>query len=88
MAHGARARKLSAMELATTTSVRPIWEVAGGLGLDEEQVEPHAIRELRAYTGAGWVVALCGDMQTMPGLPSRPAAFAVDIEGDAIRGLR
>jgi formate--tetrahydrofolate ligase len=46
------------------------------------------IRELRAYTGAGWVVALCGDMQTMPGLPSRPAAFAVDIEGDAIRGLR
>jgi formate--tetrahydrofolate ligase len=46
------------------------------------------IRELRAYTGAGWVVALCGDMQTMPGLPSKPAAFAVDIEGDAIRGLR
>jgi formate--tetrahydrofolate ligase len=46
------------------------------------------IRELRAYTGAGWVVALCGDMQTMPGLPSKPAAFAVDIEGDTIRGLR
>jgi formate--tetrahydrofolate ligase len=46
------------------------------------------IRELRAYTGAGWVVALCGDMQTMPGLPSKPAAFAVDIEGEAIRGLR
>jgi formate--tetrahydrofolate ligase len=46
------------------------------------------IRELRAYTGAGWIVALCGDMQTMPGLPSTPAAFAIEIEGDRIRGLR
>ena len=26
------------------------------------------IRDIRAYTGAGWLVALCGDMQTMPGL--------------------
>ncbi len=26
------------------------------------------VRDLRAYTGAGWIVALCGDMQTMPGL--------------------
>ncbi len=24
------------------------------------------VRDLRAYTGAGWIVALCGDMQTMP----------------------
>ncbi len=38
------------------------------------------IRDLRAYTGAGWLVALCGDMQTMPGLAERPAAFAVDID--------
>ena len=25
------------------------------------------VRDIRAYTGAGWLVALCGDMQTMPG---------------------
>ena len=38
------------------------------------------IRELRAYTGAGWIVALCGEMMTMPGLPKRPAAYAIDID--------
>ncbi len=38
------------------------------------------IRDVRAYTGAGWLVALCGDMQTMPGLGSSPAAFNVDID--------
>ncbi len=38
------------------------------------------VRELRPYTGAGWVVALCGTMQTMPGLPAEPAAFAVDVD--------
>ncbi len=40
------------------------------------------VRDLRAYTGAGWIVALCGDMQTMPGLSSTPAAVNVDIDGD------
>ena len=38
------------------------------------------VRDLRAYTGAGWIVALCGDMQTMPGLGKSPAAFEVDID--------
>ena len=38
------------------------------------------VRDLRAYTGAGWLVALCGDMQTMPGLGRSPAAFNVDID--------
>ncbi len=38
------------------------------------------VRDLRAYTGAGWLVALCGDMQTMPGLGKSPAAFNVDID--------
>jgi formyltetrahydrofolate synthetase len=40
------------------------------------------IRDLRAYTGAGWLVALCGDMQTMPGLGKTPAAFNVDIDDE------
>jgi formate--tetrahydrofolate ligase len=38
------------------------------------------VRAVRAYTGAGWLVALCGDMQTMPGLSASPAAFNVDID--------
>jgi formyltetrahydrofolate synthetase len=40
------------------------------------------IRDVRAYTGAGWLVALCGDMQTMPGLSATPAAFNVDIDDE------
>jgi formate--tetrahydrofolate ligase len=38
------------------------------------------IRDLRSYTGAGWLVALCGDMQTMPGLGMTPALQSVDID--------
>jgi formate--tetrahydrofolate ligase len=38
------------------------------------------VRDLRPYTGAGWIVALCGDMQTMPGLGTKPAAFTIDID--------
>jgi formyltetrahydrofolate synthetase len=40
------------------------------------------VRDVRAYTGAGWLVALCGTMQTMPGLSPNPAAFNVDIDED------
>jgi formyltetrahydrofolate synthetase len=40
------------------------------------------VRDIRAYTGAGWLVALCGDMQTMPGLGKTPAAFNVDIDAE------
>jgi formyltetrahydrofolate synthetase len=38
------------------------------------------VRDLRAYTGAGWIVALCGDMQTMPGYGVSPAFHNVDID--------
>jgi formate--tetrahydrofolate ligase len=38
------------------------------------------VRDLRPYTGAGWIVALCGEMMTMPGLGKAPAAFAIDID--------
>ena len=40
------------------------------------------VRDIRPYTGAGWLVALCGDMQTMPGLGKSPAAFEIDIGPD------
>jgi len=40
------------------------------------------VRDIRAYTGAGWLVALCGDMQTMPGYGKTPAAMNVDIDDE------
>ena len=38
------------------------------------------IRDIRAYTGAGWLVPLCGEIMTMPGLGASAAAFDVDID--------
>ncbi len=40
------------------------------------------VRELRAYTGAGWLVAVCGDTQTMPGLPAHSAAERMDLDAE------
>jgi formate--tetrahydrofolate ligase len=40
------------------------------------------VRDVRAYTGAGWLVPLCGDIQQMPGLGKSPAALNVDIDAD------
>ena len=40
------------------------------------------VRDVRAYTGAGWLVPLCGDIQQMPGLGKTPAAFDVDIDAE------
>ena len=38
------------------------------------------VRDIRAYTGAGWLVPLCGDITQMPGLGKTPAALNVDID--------
>jgi len=38
------------------------------------------IREVRASAGAGFLYPLLGDMRTMPGLPSRPVFFDVDLD--------
>ena len=40
------------------------------------------VRELRPYTGAGWIVAVCGETQTMPGLPLHSAAERMDLDAD------
>jgi formyltetrahydrofolate synthetase len=40
------------------------------------------VRELRPYTGAGWIVAVCGDTQTMPGLPANSAAERMDLDSE------
>jgi len=38
------------------------------------------VREVRASAGAGFIYAVCGDMRTMPGLSSHPAAERIDID--------
>lgn len=40
------------------------------------------VRELRLSAGAGFIVALTGNIMTMPGLPKKPAAEAIDIDGN------
>ncbi len=40
------------------------------------------VRELRISNGAGFIVALTGDVMTMPGLPKVPSANAMDIDKD------
>ncbi len=46
------------------------------------------VREVRISAGAGFIVALTGDIMTMPGLPKEPAAEKIDIdENGVITGL-
>ena len=40
------------------------------------------VREVRASVGAGFVYPLCGEMRTMPGLPSLPAFMHIDLDVD------
>ena len=42
------------------------------------------VRELRASCGAGFVVALTGNVLTMPGLPKHPAAMDMDVDEDGV----
>ena len=54
------------------------------LGAPEGHVIP--IREVRLSAGAGFVVAICGDIMTMPGLPREPAAdrIGLDAAGEVV----
>ena len=51
---------------------------AGALGAPSGHTV--AIREVRLAAGAGFVVAIAGDMMTMPGLPKVPAAELIDVD--------
>ncbi|MGR4000442.1 MAG: formate--tetrahydrofolate ligase [Alphaproteobacteria bacterium] len=45
-------------------------------------------REVRLSAGAGFVVVICGDIMTMPGLPRTPAAESIHLDGDGlVQGL-
>lgn len=46
------------------------------------------VREVRLAAGAGFVVAICGDIMTMPGLPREPAALRIGLDDQGrIEGL-
>ncbi len=46
------------------------------------------VRDIEIAAGAGFVVALTGEIVRMPGLPERPAAERIDVdEAGEIRGL-
>ena len=46
------------------------------------------IREVRLSAGAEFIVMICGDIMTMPGLPKEPASMRIDIDDDGrISGL-
>ena len=40
------------------------------------------MREVRASIGAGFVYPICGDMRTMPGLGTKPAAAIIDFDAN------
>ena len=46
------------------------------------------VREVRLAAGAGFIVVICGNIMTMPGLPKKPAAVNIDVDADGkITGL-
>jgi len=46
------------------------------------------IEDVRASVGAGFIYPICGDMRTIPGLPTRPVIYDIDIDADGnITGL-
>lgn len=45
------------------------------------------VREVKPSIGAGFIVAICGNVMTMPGLPKHPAALDMDVIDDKITGL-
>lgn len=56
------------------------------LGAPEGHVLP--VREVRLSAGAGFIVAICGDIMTMPGLPRHPAALDIHLNADGqVEGL-
>jgi formate--tetrahydrofolate ligase len=58
----------------------------GLMGAPSGHVLP--VRDVRLSAGAGFVVAICGEIMTMPGLPRRPAAESIGLDADgAIDGL-
>ena len=82
-----RPRRRSASTAPTAWTSSPICMAKTHLSLSSDPELLNApenfslpVRDIRAYTGAGWLVPLCGDITQMPGLGKTPAALNVDID--------
>lgn len=42
------------------------------------------VREVRLSAGAGFLVMICGDIMTMPGLPKHPSAANIDLDANGL----
>jgi len=62
----------SVLEISPQATLKPVTEIAAEAGLPEA----------RASAGAGFGYPICGDMRTMPGLTTHPAAEHIDIDAD------
>ena len=59
------------------TSVR---DIVAGFQIGAPSGHTLEVREVRLSAGAGFVVAVCGDIMTMPGLPRHPAAEGIGLD--------
>jgi formyltetrahydrofolate synthetase len=83
---------LSDLEIAQRVRLKPIGEIADALGILSLSHDPTLkgrpqgfrvpIREVRASLGAGFLYPLLGDMRTMPGLPSEPNTWRIDLDDE------
>ena len=58
-----------------------------GLCTKDANIQTLSLREIQINAGAGFLVVLTGDIMRMPGLPSRPLAERIDVQGDRLVGL-
>ena len=52
------------------------------MGAPDDHIVP--IRDVRLSAGAGFIVALCGEIMTMPGLSREPAAHRIHVNKDGL----
>ena len=77
-----------ALHRTLTTGRSTFWSRSRGEYWVKGETSGHTqhVREVRLSAGAGFVVAVCGDVMTMPGLPAKPAAGRIDLtdEGEIL----
>jgi formyltetrahydrofolate synthetase len=77
----------TAAELGATAIDCTHW-ANGGAGTEELAHHVVSVREVGLSAGAGFLVFVCGDIMTMPGLPRVPAADKIHIDdAGLIQGL-
>ena len=85
----------SDIEIAHAAALRPITAIAESLGLSGTEIEPYGaykakipFETMARFDGGPDGAAYAGDIMTMPGLPKKPAAETMDIDGQGgVHGL-